>query len=206
MKIFVTGIGTEVGKTIVSAVLCEALQADYWKPVQAGNLERTDTDIVKSLVSNSKSVFHPETYRLKLPASPHKAAKAERKTIRLEHFKIPKTGNHLIVEGAGGLLVPLNQKDLMIDLVSYLNLPVILVSRNYLGSINHTLLSLEALKIRKIQLLGIVFNGYEDNQSENIVLKIGRSKLLGRIDHHAKFNQDLIADYSRKIKPALSDY
>ena len=145
MRLFVTGIGTEVGKTVISAILTEALEADYWKPVQAGDLDYSDTHKVKDLVSNSKSVFHCETHALNHPMSPHAAAERDGVEISLNDFQIPKTDNHLVIEGAGGLMVPLNRKDCIIDLIENFGVEAVLVSRNYLGSINHTLLSVEAL-------------------------------------------------------------
>ena len=137
---FITGIGTEVGKTIVSAVVTEALWADYFKPIQAGDLEYSDTDKVKALISNSKSKFFNNAYALKTPMSPHAAAEIDEVTIDLKSISRPKTQNHLVIEGAGGLMVPLNNKDCIIDLIEKTD-KIILVSRHYLGSINHTLLS-----------------------------------------------------------------
>ena len=138
-KLIVAGIGTEIGKTVASAVLVEALQADYWKPIQSGGLEDSDTDTVRRLITNSTSYFHPEAYRLTQPLSPHAAAEIDGVTIELEKLTVPLTRNGLVIELAGGLMVPLNSNDLTIDWVQKLGLPVVLVSRNYLGSINHTL-------------------------------------------------------------------
>ena len=150
-NIFVTGIGTGVGKTIASAVLVEALKADYWKPIQCGNLDISDTVTVKSLISNPVSKIHPEAYRLKTASSPYYAAKLEGVQIELKKCIPPVTTRHLIIDGAGGLLVPLNDKECVADLISALRAPVVLVCKNYLGSINHTLLSIELLKQRGIQ-------------------------------------------------------
>lgn len=188
MRYFVTGIGTEIGKTLASAILVEALNADYWKPIQAGELDYSDSHKVKDLISNSKSVFHPESYRLKLPMSPHAAAEKENTNIEISKCQLPSTNNSLIVEGAGGLLVPLNKKECIIDLIEKLNLEVILVSQHYLGSINHTLLSIEALKRRHIPIKGILFNGNENIDTESIILsksgldKLGRIPLLNTVD------------------------
>ena len=151
-RFFVTGIGTDVGKTIASAILVEALRADYWKPIQAGNLSNTDTLKVRSLISNLISVIHPETYRFSKALSPHAAAQADKVKIKTEKIIVPKTTNILVIEGAGGLMVPLNDKSLVIDLIEKFKAEVILVSNNYLGSINHTLLSVEALKSRNIAI------------------------------------------------------
>ena len=169
--IFITGIGTGIGKTITSAVLVEKLQADYWKPIQSGDLDHTDTDQVRKLVSNKKSVFHPEAYRLTQPFSPHKSAELDGIQIELEKIIIPKTENQLIIEGAGGLMVPLNETDLIIDLIKMLDAEVVLVSKNYLGSINHTLLSAEILKLRGRKLKSIIFCGEIDLSSQRIILK-----------------------------------
>lgn len=178
---FVTGIGTEIGKTMTSAILIEKLKADYWKPIQSGDLENSDTIKVQHLVSNVKSIFHPEAYRLTQPYSPHYSAELDHIEIDMERIKKPETENHLIIEGAGGLMVPLNQKDLMIDLIKKLNCPVILVSKNYLGSINHTLLSVEALKNRNIPIEGIIFNGEPNESTEKLILKMSGLKSIGRV-------------------------
>lgn len=176
--LFITGIGTGIGKTIVSAILVESLQADYWKPVQSGDLDYSDTLKVKSLVSNSKTVFHPETYRLTQPYSPHKSAALDSIVINPEKFSIPVTDNQLIIEGAGGLMVPLNNDFLMIDLIKQLNADVVLVVKHYLGSINHTLLSLDVLKNRNIPLKAIIFNGDRDEYSEDIITKYAKCKTI----------------------------
>ena len=178
---FVTGIGTDVGKTVVSSILLEALQADYWKPVQAGDLAFGDSDRAKSLITNKKSQFYPETYRLNTPASPHFAAEVDGIEIRLDAFQLPKTENTLIVEGAGGLLVPLNSIETVLDLIQKLKIPVILVSRNYLGSINHTMLSVEVLKQRNIPIAGIVFNGVPNPATESWILNASALTCLARI-------------------------
>jgi dethiobiotin synthetase len=167
--LFITGIGTGIGKTIVSAILVEKLKADYWKPVQSGDLDNSDTIKVRSLVTNSISVFHAEAYRLTQPYSPHKSAALDGVTISLDDIHLPETDNQLIIEGAGGLMVPLNNHQLMIDLIKKLNASVILVSQNYLGSINHTLLSIEALVNRSIPIVAIVFNGPSDEYTQNII-------------------------------------
>jgi dethiobiotin synthetase len=196
-RYFVTGIGTDVGKTVAAAILTEALQADYWKPVQAGGLDFTDTDMVKSLVSNERSVFHPEAYRLKMAASPHKAAAAEGIEIDVHGLKLPETENNLIVEGAGGLMVPLNKRYLVLDLVQQLGLEVILVSRNYLGSINHTLLTAEVLRYRKVPVAGIIFNGEENQTSEDFIIKYTGLRRLPSIRQEADFCQEAVAEYAK---------
>ena len=194
--IFIAGIGTDVGKTVISAIFTEALKADYWKPIQAGNLGHTDTDLVKSLVSNSVSKFHSETYKLKMPASPHKSAEAEGILINPENFILPETSNSLIIEGAGGLMVPLAHNYLMLDLIRKLEVEVILVSMNYLGSINHTLLSVEALKNRNIRIRGIVFDGDKDESTENFILDYTERPCILRISKEEKITKEIVKKYS----------
>lgn len=191
-KIFVTGIGTDVGKTIISAILAEKLKADYWKPIQAGNLNDTDTKRVKKLITNEQTVFHPEAYCFSKAVSPHAAAKSDGIKINLLKIKLPVTKNHLIIEGAGGLMVPLNQKLLMIDLISHLDAEVVLVSKNYLGSINHTLLSIEVLMARGVNITGIVFNGLPNEETESFILQYSGLKCLARIKHAPKITPEFI--------------
>ena len=190
-NIFVTGIGTDVGKTIASAVLTEAWKADYWKPIQAGNLHELEEETIKKLISNVDSIVHPTNVVLETPASPHFAAAMEDRSIDFSDFSIPKSDNTLIIEGAGGLMVPLNRKKLMLDWIKEKGFEVILVSRHYLGSINHTLLSAEVLKLHQIPVLGIVFNDSDVSDSASIITErtqlpvIGHIPKLSAIDAHA---------------------
>ena len=200
MRYFVTGIGTEIGKTLASAILVEALEADYWKPVQAGELEYTDSQKVKELISNTESKFHSESFRLKLAMSPHAAAQNESITINTSDCQIPKTDKPLIIEGAGGLLVPLNDEECIIDLIKKLKVEVILVSQHYLGSINHTLLSIEALKNRKIPIKGILFNGDENKDTENIILSKSGLNNLGRIPTLKTVDKTSIKEIAEQLK------
>jgi len=199
-KIVVTGIGTDVGKTVVSAILTEALEADYWKPVQAGDLENSDAIKVENLITNAKTVIHPDGIQLSKPMSPHAAAKIDAIEIKLADFKIPQTENNLIIEGAGGLMVPLNDKDLIIDLIQALAAEVILVSQNYLGSINHTLLSLESLKVRKLKVLGIIFNGEENRETEKYILNFSGLQCLGRIKQHKIIDKKVVLSYKPQFQ------
>lgn len=199
MNYFVTAIGTDSGKTIVSAILCKALHADYWKPVQAGYPR--DADTIKSLVPNC--TIHPETYLLNTPASPHAAAKIDGVHIDLEKFKPPKTNNTLIIEGAGGCLVPLNDHDFVIDIPSKLNIPIILVANLYLGSINHTLLTVQLLKQRNLTVIGIIFNGKSNPESERIILKHSGYKTIWHIKEETEINSDILNTYAEKIKQKL---
>lgn len=191
-KIVVAGIGTGIGKTLISSVLVEALEADYWKPVQAGDLDKSDTLTVQSLTSNKKSFFYPEALRLQHPMSPHAAAKLENIEIDLDIFLIPKTDNTLIIELAGGLMVPLNSKELNIDLLKKWKAPVILISKNYLGSINHTLLSLEILRNNNIPVLGIIFNGEPNLSSEEFILNYSKVNCIGKIPEIKEVNKEEI--------------
>jgi len=190
---FITAIGTDSGKTVVSAILCKALKADYWKPIQCGS--PSDSDQIASLLGPDQ-VIHPESYYLEMPASPHAASKAEGVEVLLENFKLPSTDNVLVIEGAGGLMVPLNEENFVIDLIKCLNVKVILVANLYLGSINHTLLSIEALKSRGIPIEGIVFNGESNFESERIILKHSGLKVILRI------NKELVVDFEMLSKYA----
>lgn len=199
-RIFVTGIGTDIGKTVVAAIVTEALESDYWKPVQAGNLDFSDTDRVKELVSNSRSVFHPEAYRLQLPASPHLAAAEEQVIINPQNFYLPETPNHLVIEGAGGLMVPLTNNFLIIDLIVQLQAEVILVSQNYLGSINHTLLSVQSLQQRQIPVKGIIFNGPPTPSSEDFITQYTGIPKLGALLPEIDINPAVVKQYAAQWK------
>ena len=198
-KLFITGIGTDVGKTLVSAIFVESLKADYWKPVQCGNLDNSDTSYVKQLVTSKDSVFHPEAYRLKEPISPHAAAGMEGIEISINEIKLPATQNTLIIEGAGGLMVPLNSVNHVIDLIIEFNAEVILVAKHYLGSINHTLLSIDALKNRNIPIAGIVFNGERNETSERVILNYYLFKFVAYVDQEAVITSNTLEKHSRKF-------
>ena len=202
MKLFITGISTDVGKTIASAIIVEALQADYWKPIQAGDLEHSDTHKVQSLVSNTQSQFHPNSYALQTPASPHLAAAKDGITIDLNQIQEPETTNHLVVEGAGGILVPLNDTQSVLDLIQS-DYKVIVVSRHYLGSINHTLLTIEALQNREIQVAGIIFSGDENSSTESIILSRTAVPCLGRIAQEPYFDSNVISEYADAFRDSL---
>ncbi|MBX2946689.1 MAG: dethiobiotin synthase [Cyclobacteriaceae bacterium] len=197
--IFITGNGTDIGKTIISAIVTEHLEADYWKPIQSGELDNTDTMKVKCLVSNNKTIFHTERFKLIQPLSPHASAEIDGVKIQLEDFKLPITNNNLVIEGAGGLMVPLNNKTLIADLITHFASSVILVSRNYLGSINHTLLTVQELHRRNIPIIGIVFNGEHTPQTENFILQYTQLPLLFRVDLEEQIDKQTILKYSRQI-------
>lgn len=202
MKLFITGIGTDVGKTVASAICVQALEADYWKPIQAGDLDNSDSHKIKSRISNNKSQIFENAYALHTPASPHYAAQLDSVTIDLKKIKEPETKNHLVVEGAGGIFVPLNDTDCIIDLIQS-DYKVIVVSRHYLGSINHTLLTIEALKNRKLEIAGIIFSGDENKATEDIILSKTGVKMIGRIDNEPYFDENVVHYYADKFREDL---
>ena len=200
-KYFITGISTEVGKTVAAAIVTEALKADYWKPIQAGELDNSDTHKIERFISNSKSVFHPNSYALQTPMSPHAAAEIDGITIDLKDIIEPKTNNHLVTEGAGGLLVPLNDTDTILDLIQP-NYKVIVVSRHYLGSINHTLLTVKLLQEKGFDV-SIIFSGNEHKTTEDIIKKMTDVTVIGRIDEEPYFDKNVIKEYAEKFAEKL---
>ena len=198
---FITGSSTDVGKTIASAIITEALEADYWKPVQAGELDNCDTKKVEKLVSNSKSKFHPNAYALKTPMSPHAAAEIDNVSIDIKKFKSPKTNNHLVIEGAGGLLVPLNNKNTVFDLIKS-DYKIIVVSRHYLGSINHTLLTINTLKEKGFNV-ALIYSGDEYKSSEIIIEKMTGVRVIGRINDEPYFDKNVVKEYAEMFKSKL---
>jgi dethiobiotin synthetase len=198
MRYFVTAIGTDSGKTLASAILCEALKADYWKPIQAGSPR--DTDAVRALVTNSITVLHPEAYVLQTAASPHAAAKIDGVNINIRGIRIPETDSTLVIEGAGGCLVPLNDKDLVIDLIPLLDAEVIVVANLYLGSINHTLLTFEALQKRNLKVKGLIFNGLANEESENIILHHTKATCVLRVKKENVIDRKIVEKYATLLK------
>lgn len=204
-KFFVTAIGTDSGKTLFSAILTEALKAVYWKPVQSG--KPADSDTVRKLISNEHSVILSERHFLETPASPHAAADIDGVQINLRDFSLPDTdGSHLVVEGAGGILVPLNWQDTMADLMLHLNIPVILVSNLYLGNINHTLLSYEFLKKAGIPVFGLVFNGPSNPSSEEVILKMTGLPLLLKIEQEKEITPAVVRKYAEILNTKLKEF
>lgn len=200
-RIFVTGISTKVGKTMVSAIIAEALEADYWKPVHAGELDNTDSHKVARLISNSTSKIHPSDYELNTPMSPHAAAEIDGITIDVNGIYEPGTENHLVIEGTGGLLVPMNDNDTVLDMILP-NYKVIVVSRHYLGSINHTLLTVNWLQLKGYDV-SLIFSGDENPTTESIILKKTGVKSLGRISEEETFDKAFIKKYANQLRPAL---
>jgi dethiobiotin synthetase len=199
----ITGIGTEIGKSFIAAILTEALEADYWKPVQAGNLDCTDTDFIKQGISNTNSYFHQEIYRLSMPLSPHAAAKAAAVVIDLHRLKVPNSRNRIIIELAGGIMTPLNNKQLNIHLLEEWALPVVLVSKHYLGSINHTLLSAKILEDYKIKVVGIIFNGEPNPSTEEIILAYTGLNCIAKINQENYVNRETVKRYANELKDKM---
>lgn len=194
--IIVAGIGTDVGKTIASAVLMKALQADYWKPIQCGDADHSDCRTIAQLVPNEQHRIHPSTYTFEAPLSPHHAARLQNIQIDIESIKLPETNRPLIIESAGGILVPLTTTLSTMDLFSRWNAQWILVSRHYIGSINHTLLTIESMKLRGIKLLGLIFNGVPNPDSEEAILAISEMNMIGRLNPEPIFNPQIIQRYA----------
>jgi dethiobiotin synthetase len=189
-RIFVTGTDTGIGKTVFSAALAGALDGFYWKPIQAGLNDETDSQTVLRLSGLAAERVLPEAYRLRTPASPHLAAERDGVTIDHEALLVPETERPLVVEGAGGLLVPLTRNVTYLDLMARWRVPVVLCARTALGTINHSLLSIEALRARDVAMLGIAFIGEENVESERIIVEMGKVRRLGRLPHVAPLTRD----------------
>lgn len=195
-KIFITGTGTDIGKTVVSAVLMMGFQGKYWKPVQSGIIETVDTDWIQEKTGFSPSHFFPETYRLTRPLSPHAAAALDGVKIRIDAFVLPEVGEWetLIVEGAGGIMVPLNENEFMLDLMKKLDIPILLVTLSGLGTINHTLLSLDQLRRHKLNILGVVMNGPKNQGNREAIEKYGNIPVLCEIEPLSEINPQTLLD------------
>lgn len=202
--IFITGTGTDVGKTLISAIIVEALRADYWKPVQAGFTDGTDSLRISEMISNKKTKIYPELYLLKMPASPHIAAPDEGIKIKAKQIvaHLPETKNKLIVEGAGGLMVPLNKKELILDLIKKLKAKVIIVSKNELGSINHSLLTAAILRKEKINVAGWIFTEEYKNYEKDIGGWSGYP-VIAIINHLPVISKEAIKTEAMKLRPLL---
>ena len=199
---FVTGIGTDVGKTVASAILTEALEADYWKPIQAGDLSNSDTHKVERWVNNSETKFFDSAFKLKTPMSPHAAAEIDGVTLSKSKVKRPKTSKNLVIEGAGGLLVPISNTQTIADLISKKD-RVVVVSRHYLGSINHTLLTIESLRAKGLEVFGIIFNGPLTKTTEDIITRMTKVPVIGRIENEPYIDSHVVKEYAEKFKNEL---
>jgi len=203
-SIAILGIHTGVGKTIASAVIAEAIDANYWKPVQAG-IEERDTDRVRQLLTDGNTRVHKESLMLSQPMSPHAAAAIDGVEIDYKKFQWPKTNKLLLVETAGGILSPMSANTTMADFVHYYQLSAILVAQNYLGSINHTLLSVEVLKNRGIHLLGIVMNGIANQSSETFIENYSSVPIVARIPHFEILDNSSIKQSAKLIQQSLQN-
>jgi dethiobiotin synthetase len=205
LRFIVAGTDTDVGKTVFAAALTGALSGVYFKPVQAGLEPPTDTDTVRSLTGLCDEHFLPEVYRLRSPLSPHRAAEIDGLTIDPAKLALPDCNRPLIVEPAGGLLVPLTREILTIELIARWNAPVVLCARTSLGTINHSLLSLEALKRRTIPVLGVAFIGDANADTERTIVEMGKAKRLGRLPLLPQLNRGTLAEaFARSFR--LEDF
>jgi len=199
MRYFVTGIDTEIGKTVVSAILVETLSANYWKPIQSGELANSDSHKIKELTSK-RIIVYPESYRLTQPLSPHLSAKKDGIEIKLMNL-IPPSSTKLIIEGAGGVMVPINEKgNYVTDIIQYCNAEVIVVTKHYLGSINHTLLTINYLKSIGTNLKGIVVTGDENKESEAIITKNTGLPILFNVPQTDNLNQKFIKEQAKLLR------
>ncbi len=191
-QLFITGTDTSVGKTMVSAILMAGLEGKYWKPIQSGLEEMTDTECVRQMTGLPAAHFLQETYRLTQPLSPHASAEHDSVRIDLEAFELPLTAQHLIVEGAGGIMVPLNEKHFMLDLMKRLNIPVLLVARSELGTINHTLLSLEQLRRHCLEVFGVVMNGPQNHSNRDAIERFGGVNVWAEIPPLTEISPEIL--------------
>ena len=198
--LFISGNGTDVGKTVVTSCLIHALKADCWKPIQAGDVDFGDTERIQQLAGTDNGKVFPPKFKLSEPMSPHAAAAIDGVSISLFNFQIPDTQNTLIIEGAGGLLVPINEEETILDLINHLEVPLILVCANYLGSINHSLLSIQAARQAGIEIEGVIFFGERNDESERIIQKMGKVKRLGAVYPDGTITAKNIHEYSNQFK------
>lgn len=190
-KMFVTGTDTGIGKTVVSAVLTVGLKACYWKPVQSGLTEETDTQWIKRITGLPESHFMDEAYKLQSPLSPHASAAIDGIRIEMKALSLPSVFlgcNALIVEGAGGVMVPLNESHFMLDLMKQMGFPVLLVARSGLGTINHTLLSLEQLRRNRVEVAGVVLNGPKSPENREAIAHYGNTRILAELEPLPEIN------------------
>ena len=199
----VAGIGTEIGKTVVSAILCHALVADYWKPVQAGELDFSDSHKVQQWAALSDAQVHQEAYALNQPMSPHAAAPLDGVEISMDHFQLPESDHPLIVELAGGIMVPLNDRHLNLDLLKQWQLPVILVSRYYLGNINHSLLSAAILQQHGIPVKGWILNGDTVQPTKEAILSFSGIPLLAEIPDTEEVDSHFVQSEAQRLQASL---
>jgi dethiobiotin synthetase len=195
---FVSGIGTDVGKTVASAVLCKALKAAYWKPIQSGAKTDSDSNTLRNLCGEGLQIF-PARYLLQEPLSPHTAARIDGEIIDTSHLALPNFHGNLIIEGAGGLMVPLNRKVLLSDWIQEQEFPVILVSRHYLGSLNHTMLSIELLQAKGIEITGVLFVGKDNDNNESLMCERFQVRNLGNLPEVSTVTPTYVDTYAGEL-------
>jgi dethiobiotin synthetase len=203
-RYFITGTDTGVGKTVLSALLCAALDASYWKPIQTGTEVDSDSGTVRALAKLAPDKILLEAYQFAPPVSPHLAARLTGVRIELAKIKLPAGNLPLIVEGAGGVLVPLNERELMVDLMGRLGLPVLLAARSSLGTINHTTLSLAALRNAGIEVAGVVMIGEPNAENRAAIEEYGKVKVVGEIPWMTEINRDALLEiFATKFDQSL---
>lgn len=202
-RILVVGSGPDVGKTVVSAILTVLFNGEYWKPIQCGDESTSDTVIVKTWLDGTKQIIHPPAYSFKTPVSPHHAARLENTSISLDSIIVPRTTRPLIIESTGGIFSPLTIRSLPIDLFQSWNCQWVVVSRHYLGSINHTLLTINALKQRQLPIMGLIFNGDPNPDSEAAIMQTSQIPLLGRLLPESHLDVETIHQYANQWKPCF---
>ena len=192
-RVFITGTDTNIGKTVVSAILMAGTGGDYWKPVQSGTVDGTDSQFIQSLLGCSAERIHKERFVLSQPLSPHAAALIDDEHINLSDFVLPEAGDrNLIVEGAGGVLVPLNEHHLVVDLIERLDLPAIVVARSGLGTINHTLMTLRTLRSQGVQVIGVIMNGTKNQSNRQAIEHYGQIPVIGEVEPLAVLSPDVL--------------
>jgi dethiobiotin synthetase/malonyl-CoA O-methyltransferase len=197
MQCFVTGTDTDVGKTVAAGILTHAFKAKYWKPIQAGTEPTTDSKTIASWLGSDCVL--PEGAVLKAPMSPNQAAKREKRELRVADFELPQVEGNLVVEGAGGLFVPINQEETMMDLMAHFGLPTFLVARTGLGTLNHTLLSIEVMRKRKLPLHGVIFSGESHPENEADIAHFGQCPIIGRIPPITDFSQETFSAIANNL-------
>ncbi|MTI39287.1 dethiobiotin synthase [Fulvivirga lutimaris] len=202
MNYFITAIGTDSGKTLIAAALTKALKADYWKPIQAGF--PTDSETVREF-TNGEVYIHPEHIILETPASPHAAAAIENRQLKIKDIKLPVTNNNLIIEGAGGCMVPLSNQEMMIELAPYFNAEIVLISNNYLGSINHTLLTVNLIKSRGYSIKGIIFNGPANKATEDVILDYTKLTCIYKVPQLESIDYQVIDKLSQELRKSWNE-
>jgi len=205
-RFFITGTDTGIGKTVVSALLCAALDAYYWKPIQTGTREGTDSRTVARIAERPRTKILRECYRFAPPVSPHLAAQKAGVRIDFDKIRLPAIGvkENLIVEGAGGVLVPINDAQLMTDLMKHFGFPVLLVARTTLGTINHTLLSLAALRTARLSVRGVIMAGKPAPDNRKAIERYGRTPVVGVVPPLAKLTRaTLLAAFRKTFDPRV---